>query len=103
MAEPGNRLRMGGLRRVKWDEKEGCWYVRPSYSDPVSGGYERKRHQVSGKLSEEEAQAACNAWLKREDRLHRPKRCGSLAEECLDYVRMRSLTGLKLRSVKQYT
>ncbi len=102
MAEPGNRLRMGGLRRVKWDEKEGCWYVRPSYSDPVSGGYERKRHQVSGKLSEEEAQAACNAWLKREDRLHRPKRCGSLAEECLDYVRMRSLTGLKLRSVKQY-
>lgn len=102
MGEGGNKLRMGGLRRVKWDEKEGCWYVRPSYSDPVNGGYERRRHQVSGKLSEEEAQAACNAWLKREDRLRRPKRCGSLAEECLDYVRMRSLRGLKPRSVKQY-
>lgn len=102
MSPAGNHMRMGGLRRVKWDEREGCWYVRPSYADPVNGGYERKRHQVSGKLTEEEAQAACNAWLKREDRLHRPKRCGSLAEECFDYVRMRSLTGLKTRSVKQY-
>lgn len=94
--------KMGGQRRVKYDEKEGCWYVRPSYADPVTGGYTRRRHQVSGKLTEDEAQAACNAWLKREDRLHRDKRCGSLAEECLDWIRMMSKSGLKARTVKDY-
>ena len=92
----------GGLRKVKWDEKESCWYVRPSYSDPVTGEYERRRHQVSGKLSEREAQQLCDQWLKRQDRLHRPKRCGSLGEECLDWIRMRSKSGLKHRSVKDY-
>lgn len=94
--------RMGGLRRVKWDERERCWYVRPSYRDEVTGEYVRRRHQVSGKLTEEQAQAACNAWLKREDRSHRSKRCGSLAEECLDWVSMSAKSGLKHRTVKDY-
>lgn len=94
--------KMGGQRRVRYDERERCWYVRPSYADPVTGGYTRRRHQVSGQLTEEQAQAACNAWLKREDRLHRDKRCGSLAEECLDWVRMSAKGGLKHRTVKDY-
>ena len=93
---------MGGLRRVKSDEREHCWYVRPSYRDAVTGEYVRRRHQVSGKLTEEQAQAACSQWLKREDRLHRAKRCGSLAEECLDWVSMASKSGLKRRTVKDY-
>lgn len=97
-----NGYSSGGLRKVKWDEKESCWYVRPSYRDPVTGEYERRRHQVSGKLSEREAQQLCDQWLKRQDRLHRPKRCGSLGEECLDWIRMRSKSGLKHRSVKDY-
>lgn len=94
--------KMGGLRRVKWDERGHCWYVRPSYRDDVTGKLERPRHQVSGKLTEAEAQQLCSVWLKREDRLHRAIRCGSLSEECLDWVRQRAKSGLKHRTVKDY-